>query len=148
MCAPNEIKYKLAPTTTAIIIAHDVATRQGFATTAAAANASPKPGERGASGDNFTDSQLDADEIAGAGCWLENFTGALVHSLQVMCYASERAASDDAAGVGDMDSHHRCLTQTMLFNTIASFMDWCMQQAVDDVESDSESQFVSVMFRW
>ena len=78
MCAPNEIKYKLAPTTIAIIIAHDVATRQGAAT-ASAANATPEP-DRGASGDNFTDSQLDADEIGAAGCWVENFANALVHS--------------------------------------------------------------------
>ena len=78
MCAPNEIKYKLAPTTIAIIIAHDVATRQGAAT-ASAANAIPEP-VGGASGDNFTDSQLDADEIGAAGCWVENFANALVHS--------------------------------------------------------------------
>ena len=78
MCAPNEIKYKLAPTTIAIIIAHDVATRQGAAT-ASAANANPEP-VGGASGDNFTDSQLDADEIGAAGCWVENFANALSHS--------------------------------------------------------------------
>ena len=77
MCAPNEIKYKLAPTTTAIIIAHDVATRHEAAT-ASAANATPEP-VGGASGDNFTDSQLDADEIGAAGCWLENFADALWH---------------------------------------------------------------------
>ena len=62
MSAPNEIKYKSTPITTAIIIiAHDAATMQAVAT-AVSTTAEPD-----ASGDNFIDSELGADEIAAAG---------------------------------------------------------------------------------
>ena len=72
MSAPNEIKYKSAPITTAIIIiAHDAATMQAVAT-AASTTAEPD-----ASGDNFIDSELGADEIAAAGGRLGNFADAL-----------------------------------------------------------------------